>query len=282
MDTSSPTDGTEIDQRGRQALKRGHGSGDPPVGGSNFPARGSRLASSFKLFKSGAPFLFHPSHKCVLVPPSWMGCLGIWETKSAGSWTCPLHRVDVRVGLQSGKNRGVLSIPGPDGMFRGSHGPRVSRWPARGRGGRGRDPQESGDPVRSALPFRPGTALSAPGMCACAGAAAERGGGGRDPLPAPPQRRPRPHAPYSAWLPRSARCAALPAPASAPARVPALAPLPLAFWFPLGCRCARARASRGARLSATACSVVFFTHYQGKKKKRCLQFHNHLSLSGLA
>ena len=74
VDTSSPTDGTEIDQRGRQALKRGHGSGDPPVGGSNFPARGSRLASSFKLFKSGAPFLFHPSHKCVLVPPSWVSC----------------------------------------------------------------------------------------------------------------------------------------------------------------------------------------------------------------
>lgn len=161
------------------------------------------------------------------------------------------------MGLQSGKNRGVLSIPGPDGMFRDSHGPRGSRWPARGRGGRGRDPRESGDPVRSALRFRPGTASSAPGMCACAGAAAERGGGGQDPLPAPPQRRPRPHAPYSAWLPRSARCAALPAPASAPARVPALAPLPLAFQFPLGCRCAlaRARASRGARFSATACSA---------------------------
>lgn len=142
-------------------------------------------------------------------------------------------------------------------MFRDSHGPRGSRWPARGRGGRGRDPRESGDPVRSALRFRPGTASSAPGMCACAGAAAERGGGGQDPLPAPPQRRPRPHAPYSAWLPRSARCAALPAPASAPARVPALAPLPLAFQFPLGCRCAlaRARASRGARFSATACSA---------------------------
>lgn len=140
-------------------------------------------------------------------------------------------------------------------MFRGSHGPRGSRWPARGRGGRGRDPRESGDPVRSALRFRPGTALSAPGVCACAGAAAERGGRGRDPLPAPPQRRPQPHAPYSAWLPRSTPCAALPAPVSAPARVPALAPLPLAFRFPLGCRCALARASRGALLSATACSA---------------------------
>lgn len=192
VDTSSPTDGTEIDQRGRRALKRGHGPGDPPVGGSNFPARGSRVASSFKLFKSGAPFLFHPSDKCVLVPPSWVGCLGVRETKSAGSWTCPLHRVDIRVGLQSGKNRGVLSIPGPYGMFRGSHGPRGSRWPARGRGGRGRDPRESGDPVRSALRFRPGTALSAPGVCACAGAAAERGGGGRDPLPAPPRAAPSP------------------------------------------------------------------------------------------
>lgn len=60
-------------------------------------------------------------------------------------------------------------------------------------------------------------------MCARAGAAAERRGGARDPLLAPPQHRPQPHAPYSAWQPRSVRCAQVQAPASAPAQLPALA-----------------------------------------------------------
>lgn len=49
-----------------------------------------------------------------------------------------------------------------------------------------------------------------------------------------------PRAPYSAWLPRSVPCAAVPAPASAPARVP------LGLWLPLGCGGARARLGRRA------------------------------------
>lgn len=158
-------------------------------------------------------------------------------------------------GTQVGQEPGDLSVPAARWHAQGQ--PRPARVPVARPGARGSGPGSAGErgscSERAADP--PRTALSDPGCVLAPGPQQSAGEGAGTPLPAPPQRRPRPHAPYSAWLPRSAPCAALPAPASAPAQVPALAPLPLRF--PLGCRCVRARApaSRGARRSASACSA---------------------------
>lgn len=128
----------------------------------------------------------------------------------------------------------------------------MARLGARG-SGQGSAGERGSRSKRAAVP--PRDSVERPrGVCVRWGRRRARGRG-PGPPPRPSQGRPQPHAPYSAWLPRSTPCAALPAPVSAPARVPALAPLPLAFRFPLGCRCALARASRGALLSATACSA---------------------------
>lgn len=96
-----------------------------------------------------------------------------------------------------------------------------------------RGPGECGDRDPSALRLRLEPRVRPLGgerprvrVCVCAPAAAERGGGGRDPLPTPPPDRPPPQAPYSAWLPGSAPCAAVPDPASATARLRALARAP--------------------------------------------------------
>ena len=83
-DTTFPTDGAEIGQRGR------HRSGGmalvarPSEGQtSRLEGRGWVLASNSTM--PGAPFLFYPDQKCVLVYPSWVGCSGVRETEGAGS-----------------------------------------------------------------------------------------------------------------------------------------------------------------------------------------------------
>lgn len=179
------------DKPARQAPKPGHGPGDPPVGGSNFLLKGGG-GSSFKLHEAGSPFPLPPGPKVRLSFPFLGGLFKGPETEGAGpgrlsyaphtGWTL----------------RETFPSPWPEGVLRGSLGRAGGAGP--GAGIWGSRSERAAVRLRTARPpsRRAKAKRGEPRVCACAGAAAELGGGGRDPLPAPPQHRPRPNAPYSA------------------------------------------------------------------------------------
>lgn len=187
----------------RQATAAGTGAGGlalvtrPSEGQTSWLTGGGWILASNST-KPGAAFLFYLLPKvCPSFPFLGRLCKGPRNRgRGAGeSVLGPLHGVDARVELEAGKNPGDPRFPAPEGVLRGSLGPRLCPRPARGRGaggsGSARDPVPSALRSRSGPRGHPAGTRSAP-VSACARAAAARGGGGRDPRPDPPPRRPAP------------------------------------------------------------------------------------------